>query len=74
MKPVQVGSRIRIADTKTLVAALRGTAERRPEPGQVLWAGRTTSVTGYLRGSDDASLYELKDAPGLWPEEWLEAF
>jgi hypothetical protein len=39
----------------------------------MLWAGRRTSVTGYRRGTGDASLYDLKDAPGLWPEEWLDA-
>jgi hypothetical protein len=73
MKHVHVGSRVRIADTRTLVATLRGLAERRPEPGQMLWAGRSASVTGYRRGPNDASLYELKDAPGLWLEAWLEA-
>lgn len=73
MKRVHVGSRVRIADTKILVAALRGPAERHPEPGQMVWAGRSTSVTGYRRGESDVSLYELKDAPGLWPEDWLDA-
>jgi hypothetical protein len=72
-KQVNVGSRVRIAGTKILVAALRGPAERHPEPGQMLWAGRSTSVTGYRRGTSDTSLYDLKDAPGLWPEEWLDA-
>lgn len=72
MKHVHVGSRVRIADTKTLVAALRGPAARRPEPGQMLWAGRSASIRGYRRGPNDASLYDLKDAPGLWPEEWLD--
>ena len=73
MKQVHIGSRVRIADTKILVAALRRPAERHPEPAQMLWAGRSTSVTGYRRGTSDASLYDLKDAPGLWPEEWLDA-
>jgi hypothetical protein len=38
----------------------------------MLWAGRDASVTGYQRGADNRSLYALKDAPGLWPEEWLD--
>ncbi|MEJ2336927.1 MAG: hypothetical protein P8Y26_15040 [Gemmatimonadales bacterium] len=72
MKRIHVGSRVRIADGTTLHAALRGPAERRPEPGQMLWAGRDASVTGYQRGAGNHSLYALKDAPGLWPEEWLD--
>jgi hypothetical protein len=39
----------------------------------MLWAGRDTSVAGYQRGAGNRSLYALKDAPGLWREEWLEA-
>jgi hypothetical protein len=73
MKQVHVGSRVRIADTRTLVSALRGPAELRPEPGQMLWAGRSTTVAGYRRGTGGASLYDLKDAPGLWREAWLDA-
>jgi hypothetical protein len=73
MKRIHVGSRVRISDATILVAALRGPAERRPEPRQMLWAGRSTSVTGYRRGTSNASMYDLKDAPGLWPEEWLDA-
>ena len=73
MMRIHVGSRVRIADATILVAALRGPAEGRPEPGQMVWAGRSTSVTGYRRDASDASLYDLKDAPGHWPEEWLDA-
>jgi L-aminopeptidase/D-esterase-like protein len=73
MRRIHVGSRVRVADATVLAAALRGPAEGRPEPGQMVWAGRGTSVTGYRRGTGDASLYDLKDAPGLWPEEWLDA-
>jgi hypothetical protein len=72
MKHIHVGSRVRIADGTILHAALRGPTERRPEPGQMLWAGRDASVTGYQRGTGNRSLYALKDAPGLWPEEWLD--
>ncbi len=55
-----------------LNAALRGPAERRPEPGQMVWAGWVASVTGYRRDAGNRSLYALKDAPGLWPEEWID--
>ena len=72
MKRIQVGSRVRIADGAILHAALGWPAERRPEPGQMLWAGRDTSVTGYRRSAGDRSLYALKEAPGLWPEEWVD--
>jgi len=72
MKRIQVGSRVRIADGATLRAALGGPAERRPEPGQMLWAGRNANVTGYRRGAGNRSLYALKEAPGLWSEEWVD--
>jgi hypothetical protein len=72
MKRIQVGSRVRIADGTILNAALRWSAERRPEPGQMLWAGRHASVTGYRRGAGNTSLYALKDAPGFWAEEWID--
>jgi len=72
MTQVHVGSRVRIADTKFLVAALRGAAECRPEPGQILWAGRDARVAGYRRGTGDRSLFALKGAPGLWREHWLD--
>lgn len=72
MKRIHVGSRIRIADGTVLTAALRWPAERRPEPCQMLWAGRNASVTGYKRGSENRSLYALKGAPGLWAEEWID--
>jgi hypothetical protein len=72
MKRIHVGSRVRIADGTILDAALRWPAERRPEPGQMVWAGRDASVTGYRRSPEDRSLYALKGAPGLWLEEWID--
>jgi hypothetical protein len=72
MKRIHVGSRVRIADKTILNAALRWPPERRPEPNQMLWAGRNASVMGYQRGAGNRSLYALKDAPGLWSEEWLD--
>jgi hypothetical protein len=72
MKRIHVGSRIRIVDGVALQAALRSPTDLRPEPGQMLWAGRKASVTGYRRGPENRSLYSLKDAPGLWPEEWID--
>ena len=68
MKQIQVGSRVRVAG----VVALRAAKELRPEPGQMLWAGREASVTGHRRGPDDRSLFALKGAPGLWLEEWID--
>ncbi len=72
MKRIHVGSRVRIAVGMILNAALCWPAERRPEPGQMVWAGRDASVTGYQRAAGNRSLYALKDAPGLWPEEWID--
>ena len=72
MKRIHVGSRVRVADGAALQAALRSPTDLRPEPGQMLWAGRKASVIGYRRGPGDRSLYTLKDAPGLWPEEWID--
>ena len=71
-KRIHVGSRVRIADGAALQAALRLLTDLRPEPGQMLWAGRKTSVTGYRRSPENGSLYALKGAPGLWPEEWID--
>ena len=71
MKQIHIGSRVRVADGTTLVAALRGPVERRPEPGQMVSAGRDTLVLAYHRGAGNRSLYALKAAPGLWPEEWV---
>ena len=71
MTRIHLGSSVRIADGAVLLAELRSPAERRPEPGQMLWAGRKASVTGYRRRPEGRSLYALKDAPGLWPEEWI---
>ena len=72
MKPIHIGSRVRIAGEAALLAALHRT-ELRPEPGQMLCAGQDASVTGYRRSpKDDHSMYALKGAPGLWPEEWID--
>jgi hypothetical protein len=68
MKRIQVGSRVRIVGGGALHAA----TDLRPEPGQMLWAGREASVTGYRQSPDDRSLYALKGAPGLWLEEWID--
>lgn len=72
MKRIHVGARVRIADGSILDAALRSSSGCRPEPGQMLRAGRDERVTGYRRGAENRSLYALKDAPGLWSEEWLD--
>ena len=68
MKLIHIGSHVRIAGR----AALHAAKEPRPEPGQMLWAGREASVTGYRHGPDDRPLYALKGAPGLWLEEWID--
>ena len=68
MKRIGVGSRVRVAGEVALHAA----NGLRPEPGQMLWAGREASVTGYRRSPDDRPLYALKGAPGLWLEEWID--
>jgi hypothetical protein len=73
MKPIRVGAQVRIASWAVLNAALRRLADLRPEPGQMLCAGRRAEVTGYRRGAADRPLYELRDTPGLWREDWLEA-
>ena len=73
MTQIHLGSSVHIADGAVLLAALRSPADLRPEPGQMLWASRKASVTGYRRSPKDRSLYALKDAPGLWPEEWIDA-
>jgi hypothetical protein len=72
MKRIHVGSRVRITDETILNAALRWPTECRPEPGQMVWAGRHASVTGYQRGAGSRSLYTLEGPPGLWPEEWID--
>jgi hypothetical protein len=72
MKPIHVGSRVRIVGGAILGAALRGPAGTRPEPGQMVWAGRGEHVTGYRRGVGSRSLYVLGDAPGLWAEDWID--
>jgi hypothetical protein len=68
MKRIHIGSLVRIAG----LAALHTAKDLRPEPGQMLWAGREASVTGYRRSPDDRSLYALKGAPGLWLEKWID--
>jgi len=72
MMRIHVGSRVRITDGGILKAALRLPVDLRPEPGQMLWAGREASVTGYRRSPEDRSLYALNGAPGLWLEEWID--
>ena len=72
MTRIHLGSCVHIADGAVLLAALRSSTERRPEPGQMLWAGRKASVTGYRRSPEDRSLYTLKGAPGLWSEGWID--
>ena len=73
MKQIHIHSRVRIASGNVLEAALRGPAEdRRPEPAQMLWAGRQACVTGYRRSAADRSSYLLEGAPGLWAKEWLD--
>lgn len=69
---MHLGDRVRVVGTAALLAALRGPSGRRPEPAQMLWADRESRVVGYRRGRDGRSLFTLKDAPGLWREEWLE--
>ena len=72
MKPIHILSRVRIAGRAALEAALREPADRRPEPDQMLWAGRQACVAGYRSSAEDSSSYVLEGAPGLWAEEWLE--
>lgn len=73
MKPIHIGSRVRIAGEAALLEGLHQLTELRPEPGQMLCAGQDASVTGYRRSpKDDRSLYALKSVPGLWPEEWID--
>jgi hypothetical protein len=71
MRPISLLSRVRIAGA-VLQAALRGPADRRPEPDQMLWAGRLACVAGYRRSAEDRVSYVLEGAPGLWAEEWLD--
>lgn len=68
MNLIHIGSRVRIAGS----AALHAAKDLRPEPGQMLWAGREANVTGYRRGPDDRRLYALRGLPGLWLEEWID--
>jgi hypothetical protein len=72
MKRIHIHSRVRVADAAVLAAALRGPADRRPEPGQMLWASRQACVTGYRRSSEGRPSYVLEGAPGLFAEEWLD--
>ena len=68
MKKIGLGSLVRIAGA----AALHSAAQFRPEPGQMLCAGREALVIDYRHGPDGRPLYVLKGAPGLWLEEWIE--
>ena len=72
MKSIHIHSRVRVADGSVLAAALRAPVEQRPEPGQMLWAGRHACVTGYRRSAEGRPSYVLEGAPGLWAEEWLD--
>jgi hypothetical protein len=72
MKQIHIHSRVRVADEPVLAAALRAPAELRPEPGQMLWAGRQACVTGYRLSSENRSSYVLEGAPGLWAEDWID--
>jgi hypothetical protein len=72
MTPIAVGAQVRIASWVVLNAALRRLDELRPAPGQMLRAGHRAQVTGFRRGPADRPLYELRDVPGLWREEWIE--
>lgn len=72
VKGIHVGLRVRVADQAMLDAALRDRAGLRPEPDQMVCAGRRATVTGYHRSAEDRSLYALQGAPGLWPEEWID--
>lgn len=71
-EPIHVGSSIRIADAARLGAALRGNTAQRPEPGQMLCAGKLDSVARYVRGPSGRPSYALRDAPGFWLEEWID--
>ena len=71
MKPIYIHSRVRVAGA-VLQTALRGPADRRPEPDQMLWAGRQACVAGYRRSAVDRTSYVLEGAPGLWAEELLD--
>ena len=68
LKQIQLGTLVRVAGA----AALRAASEFRPEPGQMLWAGREALVLDYRHGPDGRPLYALRGAPGLWLEEWIE--
>ena len=68
-KRFQIGSRVRIAAGAALFDAAVGF---QPEPGQMLWAGRESIVTGYRRSADDRPLFALRGAPGFWSEEWID--
>lgn len=73
MKPIRVGGRVRTADAAGLLAALLSPLGSRPEPGQMVCAGRETTVTGYRRNAENRATYALRDVPGFWPEEWIDA-
>lgn len=72
MTSTHVGATVRIASSAVLNAALRRLDELRPEPGQMVCAGRRAQVTGFRRGQAGRSLYQLRGVPGLWAEEWIE--
>jgi len=72
-KPIHIHSLVRVADRAALTAALHEPADRRPEPGQMLWAGRQACVTGYRRSAGGRPSYVLEGAPGVFAEEWLDS-
>jgi hypothetical protein len=72
-KAVHIHSLVRVADRAALTAALQEPADRRPEPGQMLWAGRQAWVTGYRLSAGGRPSYVLKGAPGVFAEEWLDS-
>lgn len=71
-KPIHVGSSVRIVGRPVLDAALRRATGRRPEPAQMRWAGRAATVAGVRLGNGSVALYVLREAPGLWPEAWID--
>jgi len=68
-KRFQIGSRVRIAAGTALLDVAK---VFRPEPGQMVWAGRESIVIGYRRSVDDRPLFALRGAPGFWSEEWID--
>lgn len=70
MPRITVGSRVRILDRAELEAFLGAVPHERPAPAQFEGAGRRTQVVGVQLDTGEP-LYTLRDAPGVWREEWL---